>query len=302
MNREENNLLVKWLDATATEEEVNLLSADIDLDGLKRDISIVDKNIHFNSVPVEQSWEVFQQKLQTKTMPKSKTRFLWLSILSILLLIGSYVIYQSVQKNTEEKIATNIGDDYAGWLPDSSSFHLNAISSLSFKPRNWSNSRTVKLSGQAYFDVKKGSSFTVKTDDGTVKVLGTKFDIAAYGLYMTVTCYEGKVEVLTSNNASKVLNAGQQVSVKDGHYYDLKTINDFTSDWRDKNLKFENLPLQNVLTELKKYYDYSFQMNVKHKNRYFTGQVPTNDIQKSLELIFAPLDIPYDFSNKELVF
>jgi len=51
-----------------------------------------------------------------------------------------------------------------------------------------------KLFGKAYFDVDKGKTFTVKTDLGTVQVLGTRFDVESRDSIFKVVCYEGSVK------------------------------------------------------------------------------------------------------------
>ena len=53
-------------------------------------------------------------------------------------------------------------------LPDGSEAILNANSKIEFNTTDWKNeNRTLELDGEAYFKVKKGSLFTVKTSKGT---------------------------------------------------------------------------------------------------------------------------------------
>jgi transmembrane sensor len=42
---------------------------------------------------------------------------------------------------------------------------------------DWSKERTLSLEGEAFFEVQKGSKFSVVTSDGIVEVLGTSFDV-----------------------------------------------------------------------------------------------------------------------------
>ncbi|MBK8625228.1 MAG: FecR domain-containing protein [Saprospiraceae bacterium] len=301
MNKEENIILVKWLDSSATIQELAEISEGIDLDVLRQDLAYID-NLKLKAKPIEQSWEDFQQKRDSNAAKKGKFKYLLLGFIFILIIGFVHLAYQNIESNKVEEIKTKVGEKYAGWLPDSSAFHLNALTSLSYLPSKWQVARTLNLSGQAYFDVKKGSSFLVQTNDGFVKVLGTKFDVESYGIFMNVTCYEGKVEVNAGQNKTKIIHASQQVSVRNGNFYDFKNVNDISPSWRDNRLKFENIPLKNVLTELKKYYDFDFEMKTKYQTRYYTGQIPTNDIQKSMELIFDPLDIPFELKDKRLVF
>jgi ferric-dicitrate binding protein FerR (iron transport regulator) len=46
---------------------------------------------------------------------------------------------------------------------------------------------------EAYFQVKKGQTFSVNTTDGVVKVLGTHFNVKQRKNYFEVNCFEGLV-------------------------------------------------------------------------------------------------------------
>ena len=80
------------------------------------------------------------------------------------------------------KIKVAYGSKSTIELPDSSLVILNSGSTLSYPERFGDNNRTVLLTGEGYFEVKKDKNrpFYVKTNDVTVKVLGTKFNVKAY--------------------------------------------------------------------------------------------------------------------------
>jgi len=54
---------------------------------------------------------------------------------------------------------------------------LNSKSTISFNKTDWKNNRQLTLDGEAYFKVEKGSTFTVNTNNGSVTVLGTQFNV-----------------------------------------------------------------------------------------------------------------------------
>ena len=72
---------------------------------------------------------------------------------------------------------------------------LNSKSTITFNKHNWDTNRTLELNGEAFFDVEKGNTFTVKTSQGNVSVLGTEFNVNASVDFFRVSCYEGKVKV-----------------------------------------------------------------------------------------------------------
>ena len=89
-------------------------------------------------------------------------------------------------------------------LPDSSVVVLNSGSTLSYPDKFETASRTVLLTGEAFFEVKKNSKrpFYVKTKDVTIKVLGTKFNVKSYPDENTseTTLVSGSVEILQNNS------------------------------------------------------------------------------------------------------
>ena len=88
-------------------------------------------------------------------------------------------------------------------LPDSSVVVLNSGSTLSYPDKFETASRTVKLTGEAFFEVKRNSRrpFYVQTKDVTIKVLGTKFNVKSYPDELTseTTLVSGSVEISQNN-------------------------------------------------------------------------------------------------------
>ena len=82
-------------------------------------------------------------------------------------------------------------------LPDSSLVFLNAGSELSY-PRNFTENRQVRLSGEAFFEVKqdKQRPFVVKAAHVTTTVLGTSFNInTAYMESTEIALATGKISI-----------------------------------------------------------------------------------------------------------
>jgi len=92
-------------------------------------------------------------------------------------------------------------------LPDSSVVVLNSGSTLSYPDKFEAESRTVKLVGEAFFEVKKNSKrpFFVQTKDVTIRVLGTKFNVKSYPDDNTseTTLVSGSVEILQNSQGNK---------------------------------------------------------------------------------------------------
>ena len=71
-------------------------------------------------------------------------------------------------------------------LNEGSQIQLNDGSSLTFKRFRYSDQRVTQLEGEALFSVSSGSPFSVETDKGVVRVLGTIFNVRTWGSKLLV--------------------------------------------------------------------------------------------------------------------
>ena len=111
----------------------------------------------------------------------------------------------SVSKVNYYKIRVPYGSKTTIELPDSSRVVLNSGSILEYPDRFGETERTVYLHGEGYFDVtrNKNRPFYVKTDDVTIKVLGTQFNVKSYPGedFMETVLVSGSVEILPNKVA-----------------------------------------------------------------------------------------------------
>lgn len=95
-----------------------------------------------------------------------------------------------------EQIKTGRGEQLRVLLPDSSEVTLSHTTSLQFDRANFLHSRSISLSGEAYFKVRKtGTPFTVSTDIATIAVVGTEFNLRVRENSYEVGVTEGIVSV-----------------------------------------------------------------------------------------------------------
>lgn len=272
---------------------------DIDLEQTEKELLFLD-NARIKTKPITESWDDFEKRLHTtKSQKNMSKKWMFVLLLGLLTTLG-YLGYHTYLKNKIEEYQTKRGEIYAGSLPDGSTYNLNTISKISYVPGRWSEKRALELTGQAYFDVKKGESFLVNTKNGSVKVYGTRFDVKSYSDHITVTCFEGKVGVIDPAGVEKMITAQQQISIYKGHFTQISSINAESSDWKSGFLTYSNQNILYILQDLEKHYDISFELSKENKAKYFTGQIMLGDLNKSLELLCVPLNISYKISQKKV--
>ena len=145
-------------------------------------------------------------------------------------------------------------------LSDGTKICLNAGSKLEIINYK-KNERRVRLYGEAYFDVTRDEMrpFIVETGKIAVRVLGTEFDVNSKGDEHSVVLVRGAVQVdsqADEETLSYRLVPGQRFSRNpsdgSGNIAHV-TTEDYTS-WINGYLKFEKLPLGQVILKIQDYY------------------------------------------------
>lgn len=156
-----------------------------------------------------------------------------------------------------------LGETVAVTLPDGSSVLLNSGSELTY-PRSFDATRIVELTGEALFDVEKGTApFVVETFNGATTVLGTQFNVRAWPddpVAMTrVTVLEGLVRFasLDDTRGGVLLEAGQTARLAAAAALPTSPESvpaDYAVAWQSGGFKFTDVPLATVLQELERRY------------------------------------------------
>ncbi|WP_442590865.1 FecR family protein [Pedobacter sp. AW31-3R] len=159
-------------------------------------------------------------------------------------------------------IETPKGGEFKVCLPDGSNVWLNAASTLRFPTTFvYAGTRSVQLSGEAYFEIFKDKAhpFIVSTENQEVKVLGTHFNVNSYPEEVVVktTLLEGAV-LVSALGKHTALKPGQQ-SVNNGKTINVRSIEaENEIDWHNGSFTFNDEPLGNILNKLARWYDVKF--------------------------------------------
>lgn len=226
------------------------------------------------------------------------------AILIFGLILGSVLF---VQTQTSEVITQNITTPYGAktqfTLPDGSLVWLNSGSTFSY-PSRFDGERVVELTGEAYFIVEKQKEpFKIKTRYGEVEVFGTKFNVKAYENETFLTTLESGSVVFTNIYGKQArLEPGTQV-LFDAQNFKLRRVETklFTS-WKDGQLIFRDEPLQNIITQLERWYNVKIVLKEERiKNLKYNGTIEMESFSEVLELIKVTTPIKYSFDRKTRV-
>jgi len=296
MSTEENILLSKWLNGTATSEEISILTNQYDLDYLTELLN-AQKSYKIDTIDDDKMWADFDKKREKKS--KSKTPYLIAGLL--FLLFASYLLFKFFDHGGTT-IETNSGVSQHVALLDGSTIELSPGSSIKYDETNWSEKRKVSLKGQAVFQISKGTPFIVETEAGTIEVLGTQFDVWSIDNdYMSVKCFEGRVAV-SNKQTQSIISGGEQIQVQKGKLSPISKFERSTSDWQQNLREFEKLPLNLVLADLSRFYNSEFKMGSQDEQDLFSGVIPIDDLSKTLRYLQQSTSYEYSTQGTTYIF
>ena len=169
-------------------------------------------------------------------------------------------------------------------LDDGTHVWLNAGSSLRFPTSFAGSQRHVFLEGEAYFSVTPdaGKPFIVETEDQTLRVIGTEFNIYAYSTEPVVsTLVTGSVSLKSKNSeAEALLTPGQQAELsRNADTFRIQPA-DIKKElaWRDMVFSFDGTTLEDAFVKLARWYDFSYSFgDADAAGLLLVGSIPAYD-------------------------
>jgi ferric-dicitrate binding protein FerR (iron transport regulator) len=293
-----NSNLTKWAEGALSPEETKRLSGKMDLRKLEKGLEKI-RNYSYKKADVEKAWENLQKKIEenskNESLKKSKSIPLYLKIAASILLAVIATFWLTY--DSRKTISTEYAETRKIYLPDSSLVMLNAGSCIKYEEDNWKKERNIELTGEAYFEVKKGSTFSVNTELADLKVLGTSFNIKVRHSNYIAKCYTGFVEIYYTDTVFK-LKSGEGIKINE-------EISDFSftqqnADWINNKLVFDELNLTDVFDELKICFNFNVKFKINNiEEKRFSGQVPWDNIEESVLIIATAMNLEYDIDKQE---
>lgn len=322
-----NEVIIRFLDGTATDEEKTSLlswleqSEDNQNDFSElRDLWVLGNTKAADHIKIEVALDQFKKQIQVTDTELQKKKFFFRKQLNIyfrvaaiflmLLSVGGTFYYWGSHSVTEQlvimnKLLTADGSKGRFILPDSTIVWLNSNSVLEYPETFTASAREVRLSGEAYFEVRRNEEhpFCVHAGEMDVEVLGTHFIVGNYHRKSKVetVLVEGSVKVTGCKmNHSVVLIPGQLISYdKKNEHIDVQIVNtaDYIS-WIQNELVFDNDKLADIIINLEKWYGINivcapeFAKSVSMSFLVRSGE-NLNEILKAMTLV-APIKYYWD--------
>lgn len=196
-------------------------------------------------------------------------------------------------------------------LPDGSLIWLNGGTKVRYSINKKNNTRMLYLSGQAFFDIKQDANrpFIVKTDHASIKVLGTRFDVAAYpDEKITEAVLMGGSILFTTHKGSKEINTpvepGQKISINylSGQLKVMNVDTAFYTLWKEGKLLFRNESFGHVARAME--HKYGIQIIFKDQSlqkERLNGYLEKESLEEALEALKLTLQFQYAIKDGEVI-
>jgi transmembrane sensor len=189
------------------------------------------------------------------------------------------------------EFVTDTSEMVTARLDDGSVVRLAPQSRLRVQPV--ADRREVWLDGEAFFAIAPDSArpFTIRTRNGAVEVLGTRFDLRVVGSELRLVVTDGKV-ALTTGAERRVVSAGQMAHLQQGVPV-IQSIAraDTLLDWMGGFLAFQNTPLRQVARELEHRYGVRVLLpDSALASRTVTAWFTGHDLEQVLSVICSAVD------------
>ncbi len=173
--------------------------------------------------------------------------------------------HYKIPEATFARITVPNGGEFKVELADGTLINLYSGSTLIVPETFTAKNRQIHMRGEGYFEVAKDkeSPFIITTNQTTVKVLGTVFNLRDYGNEekAVVTLIEGKVEV--SNEVSKVImHPSMQIKAsKTGAIVTNEVNNSTLRAVEQGDIVFTNATLDFIMNDIARIYDVDIQFD-----------------------------------------
>lgn len=202
-------------------------------------------------------------------------------------------------------LSTPRGGQYQITLSDGSKVSLNAGSSLEYPVQFAEGERRVMLKGEGYFEVNhnENTPFTVITENQSVTVLGTVFNVNAYSSKEATTLVSGKVSVTDrAAQIEKQLTPNMQAVVLNGKITTrMVDVADYTG-WKSGRFQGERISLQEIVEDIERWYDVEFvyPSNFKNNERAFVSINRHEKLSGVLQVLELTYGVRFHIDGKEV--
>jgi ferric-dicitrate binding protein FerR (iron transport regulator) len=258
-------------------------------------------SLNVNRIPYRlskaEAWNNIQSAIaDSKIVPIRKTIpvIRWAAAAAVLFAIALTSIFAGRQTVISEEASFAMVR-----LPDGSSVTVGAGSEIQYNSVSWLWNRKVSLSGRAFFDVEKGSTFTVNTSEGDIAVLGTSFDVDVDSGRLEVACKTGKVGISKGGKLLDVITPGEKLVVNQNGIVKSNIDMALIDLWFKTDFTFENVSLRQAIEVVATHFNHEVIVP-EYVQLQYTGKLSKKlTLEESLDIICRPFGLSYSIDDSK---
>jgi transmembrane sensor len=257
---------------------------------------------------------------QENVVPMRTNWWKRLAVAAVIIIAGSAAIWYMSEKETTVSAADLVekhnarGTKSTIELTDGSKIWLNADSKVKYPEVFTGDTREVYLNGEAFFEVAKNPSkpFIIHLANGTVRVLGTSFNVRAYDNEKIVetSVATGKVAFIPKYQSRQQKQDTLFITPNNKVRYSLEedmanlipTAAAEDKAWTEGRLIFRGLTLEEIAVELERYFGKKVRF-VDEEPKFFrlTGSFQNNSLDEIMYYLSKTKEFNYQITDSELV-
>ena len=302
---EEDDVVLSWLEASPENmsyfNQLKLLWEDTN-----------DNNVLNQKFDTLASLNKFKDEMN-RPQRRSVHLFRWSSLAaSLLLLVGLSIYFLHHNNNKEINIVSN-KKILKITLPDSSTVWLNRNSQISYN-KEFNKKRSLKFSGEGYFEVKPNPSnpFEITTRTAKITVLGTKFNVNALPDHSTteVVVVSGKVLLSQQIKGSTkkndiILSSGEKGIERNNAEIPQKMLVDDPNylSWKTHEFIFNNTNIKDIVAIINNIYDNAhIELETENtENCNLSGKFNCQSINDILDMLRIVLNIRVEKKGENII-
>jgi ferric-dicitrate binding protein FerR (iron transport regulator) len=325
---DKRSLINKFLSGEISDSEIDSLKEWLEEDPANRNIfdeeneiwqeaGIKTKHDYFLA---DKAWSELSAKLgggtrktgRTVTLHRNNFRIiLAAATVAVIIAIGSLSLYLSHIGSATKRVAattfikTEEGEKAHIILSDSTSIEMNSGTTIEYPDDFNFRDRSVKLSGEAYFNIYKNTKmpFNVHLNKMTITATGTRFNVFSYndGDRIETTLEEGSIQVAIDGKEIIDVKPGQQVVyfTKSDNAILRDVATDTYTSWKENKLRLNDTPLEEAFRRIGRRYNVTFEIrSYDLLDLKYTATFIDESIEQVMQMLGTVSPIKYKIINR----
>lgn len=303
----EKEILYKFFAGAASDTEKEAVRRWVEADAAHRQ-ELLAERAFYDAVMLADEKQVSPARRPARRFRNLLAQTMKWAAVILLAFVSGYMCWN--YKYASSGLATNTITVPAGQrvdlsLSDGTKVCLNAGSTFTYPSFFAGDVRRVELDGEAFFEVSanKKRPFVVHTGICDVEVLGTRFNVDAYGrdASFSAALMEGRIKVKNNANPANVVHlpprhkvtlSGGRLAVSDIRDYDVYR-------WKEGLICFKNQSFADLLKQVKKFYGVEFVIENKAlSDCAFSGTFRISDGIENLLRVLQK-DVSFRYTRSE---